>query len=61
MHLCPLRNKVGKRLGIDRNSGDVADVVSIELEGPFRDASRRIPIVHDLAKGHRRYHGCGSK
>jgi hypothetical protein len=54
--LSPFYDKVIKGLGLDRSSENVADVEPVELEGPFRDASGRIPVTDDLAKGCRGHH-----
>jgi hypothetical protein len=52
LRLHPFCDKVGKSLGFDRSSRDIANVDLIELEGPpLCDASRRIPIANDLTKG----------
>jgi hypothetical protein len=41
------------------SSRDVADVEFVELEGAFHDASGRIPIAHDFAKGRHGHHRYG--
>lgn len=57
--LHPFHEEVGEGLGLDRSSGDVANIEPVELEGPLRDAPGRIPIPDDLVEGHNGHHRHG--
>lgn len=50
MHFCPFHDKVGQGLTLDRDPRDIANVESVELNGPIHDASAHIAVADDLAK-----------
>lgn len=59
MNFCPFRDKVGQGLRLYGSPRDVANVESVELNGPIQDASAHIAVADDLTKGCRGDHRHG--